>query len=63
MFHKAVEMKFLKGTAMEVRFQDGSVKKYDISVLFKKISAVSGAEGAETVSAGETDGGIWHHLE
>ena len=36
MFHKAVEMKFLKGTAMEVRFQDGSVKKFDISVLFKK---------------------------
>ena len=36
MFHKAVEMKFLKGTAMEVRFQDGSVKKFDISVLFEK---------------------------
>ena len=36
MFHKAVELKFLPGTSMEVRFQDGNVKQYDISVLFGK---------------------------
>lgn len=36
MFHKAIELRFLDGTAMAVTFQDGAVKKYDISVLFSK---------------------------
>lgn len=36
MFHKAVEMKFLEGTAMEVLFQDGKVKRYDMAALFDK---------------------------
>ena len=35
-FHKALELNFLEGTTMEVRFQDGIVKKYDIAVLFSK---------------------------
>ena len=36
MFHKAVEMKFLDGTSMEVLFQDGKVKRYDMASLFEK---------------------------
>lgn len=36
MFHKAIKLVFLDGTAMAVTFQDGAVKKYDISVLFSK---------------------------
>ena len=36
MFHKAIHLEFLDGTAMAVTFQDGAVKKYDISVLFSK---------------------------
>ena len=36
MFHKAVELNFLEGTAMEVRFQDGLVKQFDLAVLFSK---------------------------
>ena len=36
MFHKAVELKFLDGTAMEVLFQDGIVKRYDMAALFDK---------------------------
>ena len=36
MFHKAINLEFLDGTAMAVTFQDGTVKKYDISVLFSK---------------------------
>ena len=35
-FHKAEELRFLEGTALEVRFQDGIVKRYDMSVLFDK---------------------------
>ena len=36
MFHRAVELKYLDGTAIEVLFQDGIVKQYDISGLFSK---------------------------
>lgn len=36
MFHKAIHLEFLDGTAMAVTFQDSAVKKYDISVLFSK---------------------------
>lgn len=35
-FHKAVKVKFLDGTAMEVLFQDGKVKHYDMALLFDK---------------------------
>ena len=36
MFHKAVELTLLDGTAMEVQFQDGRIKRYDLSDLFDK---------------------------
>lgn len=36
MFHKAIELNYLEGTKMEVTFQDGIVKQYDIAVLFDK---------------------------
>lgn len=36
MFHKAIQLQFLDGTAMAVTYQDGAVKRYDISVLFSK---------------------------
>ena len=36
MFNKAVDMRFLDGTAMEVVFQDGKVKQYDMASLFDK---------------------------
>ena len=36
MFHKAIDLKMLEGTALEVTFQDGIVKRYDMSVLFLK---------------------------
>lgn len=36
MFHKAIHLEFLDGTAMAVTFLDGAVKKYDISAMFSK---------------------------
>lgn len=36
MFHKAKELKFKKGTTLEVKFQTGETKQYDMSVLFQK---------------------------
>lgn len=36
MFHRAIDMRFLEGTALEVHFQDGKIKRYDMSMLFGK---------------------------
>ena len=36
MFHKATDLKFKDGTVLELTFQDGKVKRYDMSVLFEK---------------------------
>ena len=36
MFHKAIGLKFLDGTAMTVTFEDGAVKRYDMRALFPK---------------------------
>lgn len=36
MFHKALSLKFKEGTTVEVKFQDGKVKQYDMQVLFDK---------------------------
>lgn len=36
MFHKTVSVKFNKGTSLEVIFQTGEVKEYDMATLFDK---------------------------
>ncbi len=36
MFHKAIDLKILEGTALEVTFENGIVKRYDMNVLFPK---------------------------
>ena len=36
MFHRAAAIEYKEGTVMEVTFQDGQVKRYDISCLFGK---------------------------
>ncbi len=36
MFHKATKLEFKEGTALEMTFQDGKVKRYDMSALFEK---------------------------
>ncbi len=36
MFHKAVKLEFKEGTVLELTFQDGKVKRYDMGVLFEK---------------------------
>lgn len=35
-FHKAIDIKYLRGTAFEMTFQDGQVKRYDMQQLFDK---------------------------
>ncbi len=36
MFHKATELVFKEGTVLELTFQNGEVRNFDISSLFKK---------------------------
>ena len=36
MFHKAINLSFREGTTLELTFQDGVVKQYDMSELFSK---------------------------
>ena len=44
MFHKALDIQFLEGTAFEVTFQDGYVKRYDIAQLFEKYPQLKALE-------------------
>lgn len=37
MFHRAIDLKFIGGTEVEVTFFDGKVMHYDVSVLFDRI--------------------------
>ncbi len=41
MFHKAVKLDLLGGTLLELTFQDGKVKQYDMAVLFDKYPQLS----------------------
>ena len=36
MFHKAIKLEYREGTTLELTFQDGKVKRYDMSSLFSK---------------------------
>lgn len=36
MFHKAIHLEYGEGTTLMLTFQDGSVKRYDMAVLFEK---------------------------
>ena len=44
MFHKAIDMEFLDGTALAVTFQDGAVKRYDMRALFPKYPQLKALE-------------------
>jgi DNA-binding XRE family transcriptional regulator len=44
MFHKAIELRFLEGTALEVMFQTGEIKRYDMRVLFPKYPQLAALE-------------------
>ena len=56
MFHKATGMRFLEGTAMEVVFQDGKVKQYDMASLFDKYPQLRALEDRELFLSGKLMG-------
>ena len=56
MFHRAVDIQFLEGTAMEVVFQDGKVKRYDMAALFTKYPQLRALEDRELFLSGKLMG-------
>ena len=63
MFHKAIDLKLLMGTALEVTFQDGIVKRYDMSALFPKYPQLKQLENRELFLSGRLMGAygiVWN---
>ena len=63
MFHKAIELKLLDGTAMEVTFRDGIVKRYDMRVLFSKYPQLRQLEDRSLFLSGKLMGAygvVWN---
>lgn len=56
MFHKATDMRFLDGTALEVHFQDGKVKRYDMAILFGKYPQLKALEDRKLFLSGRLMG-------
>ena len=56
MFHKAIDLKFLDRTALEVAFQDGKVKHYDMASLFGKYPRLRALEDRELFLSGRLIG-------
>ena len=40
MFHRAIKLKILEGTNLELTYQDGKVVRYDVAQLFDKFPAL-----------------------
>ena len=56
MFHKAVDLKFKEGTTLEMTFQDGLVKQYDMAILFEKYPQLKALENRELFISGKLMG-------
>lgn len=56
MFHKAIDLKFLEGTMLEVTFQDGKVKRYDMASLFGKYPQLKALENRKLFTSGKLMG-------
>lgn len=63
MFHKATDLRFLEGTAMEVTFLDGKVKRYDMASLFEKYPQLKALEDRALFLSGRLMGAygiVWN---
>ncbi len=63
MFHKATELRLLEGTALEVLFQDGYVKRYDMRTLFSKYPQLKQLEDRDLFLSGKLMGAygiVWN---
>lgn len=63
MFHKAVDLKFKENTVLELTFQDGKVKQYDMSALFNKYPQLEALNNRDLFISGRLMGSygiIWN---
>ena len=56
MFHKAIGLQFKEGTVLEVTFQDGIVKRYDMQVLFPKYPQLEALRNRALFTSGKLMG-------
>ncbi len=63
MFHKAVKLEMKEGTTLELAFQDGKVKRYDMSMLFTKYPQLAALKDRDLFLSGQLMGAygiIWN---
>ncbi len=62
MFHKAIDLKYLKGTKLSVSFEDGTVREYDVASLFGKYPQLKALKDRSLFVSGELNwyGIIWN---
>ena len=53
MFHKAIALEYLEGTALAVSFEDGTVRRYDMRVLFEKYPQLRALENRQLFLTGK----------
>ena len=56
MFHKAMSLEFKEGTVLELSFQDGKVKQFDMASLFEKYPQLEALKNRELFLAGQLTG-------
>ena len=56
MFHKAINLSFKEGTVVEVTFQDGMVKEYDLSNLILKYPQLNALHDRDFFTSGRLMG-------
>lgn len=56
MFHKAIDLEIKEGTRLEVTFQNGEVKSYDMADLFAKYPQLEALNDRKLFEAGKLQG-------
>lgn len=56
MFHKAIDLAFGEGTKLQLTFQNGFIKEYDISILFDKYPQLEALKNREMFLSGKLMG-------
>jgi len=62
MFHKAIDLVFKEKTVLEVKFETGEVKSYDVSVLFMRFPQLKALSDRKLFTSGKlmNYGIIWN---
>ena len=56
MFHRAIDLSFREGTTIELTFQDGDVKAYDMSQLFERYPQLEALKDRSLFCSGKLEG-------